>query len=88
MAYTGQLTGMGLPKALCVTSIKIHNAMLYREFSVPRLPIVEGLLESDSYRRGFLCTLVPPGGGRWEGWQQFENLSRCLSKNYQFFSVL
>jgi len=66
MTYSGELTGMGLPKALCVTSIKVHNAMLCREVNVPRLPIVEGLLDSGSYRRGLLCTLVLPGGGRRE----------------------
>lgn len=65
-ANAGELTSVGLPKALCVTAIEVHGGVLHREVDVSWLPIIEGFLDSSPYRRGLLCTLVPLGGGGWD----------------------
>lgn len=61
--------------------------MRISRITAPRPPIVEWLVDGDSYRRGLLCAPVPRGVGR--EWRKYlENPLRFLSKNFQLFSVL
>ena len=62
MTYVGEFTSVGLPETLCVTATEVHGGVVCREVDVPGPPIIEGFLDSSSYRSGLLCTLVPPGG--------------------------
>ena len=63
MTYVREFAGVGLPETLCVTTTEVHGGVVCREVNVPGFPIIEGFLDSGSYRGGLLCILVPPGGG-------------------------
>jgi len=66
MTHVGKFTGVGLPETLCVAAIEVHGGVVHWEANLPGFPIIEGFLDSSSYRGSLLCTLVPPSGGGWE----------------------